>query len=89
MWLEFWVAEFRFCAKSLKICGTVPGVARKSFHWYNVDSFMNATESCNTAIERIFCGLFMDDLENCQKLCYDAKLAFFWQVAESANKPIY
>ena len=33
---------------------------------------MNTTETCNTAIEREFCGLSEDYFENCEKLSYEA-----------------
>ena len=39
---------------------------------YNVLSCMNATETCNTAIKREFCGLSSDYFENCEKLSYEA-----------------
>ena len=42
-----------------------------------------------TAIERKFCGLFEDDIENCQKLSYIVQFAIFWQVTGSVNKPNY
>ena len=67
----------------------VPGASRKSLHFYYILSCMNTTEMCNTAIEREFCGIFEDDHKNLQKLCNEAYIAFFWQVAESANEPIY
>ena len=40
---------------------------------------------CNTAMERKFCGLSGDIFKNCENFSYEAKLAFFWQVAEMAN----
>ena len=36
-------------------------------------------------IEQEFCGVLGDDFENSEKFSYEAKLAFFWQVAEIAN----
>ena len=40
---------------------------------------------CNTVMERKFCGLSGDVFRNCEKFSCEAKLAFFWQVAEMAN----
>ena len=34
---------------------------------YHIKSCMNATETCNTVIEREFCGLSDDYFENCEK----------------------
>ena len=49
---------------------------------------MNTTEMSNAAIEREFCGLFVDIFENCEKLSYEAQFAFAWQEVEFANKQI-
>ena len=47
-----------------------------------------ATETCNTAMEREFCRLFIDIFKNCENLSYESQLAFFWKMAEFANKQI-
>ena len=56
----------------------------KSFSAYN-----EATVTCNTAMERRFCGLSGDVSKNCEKLSYEAKLAFFRRMAELAKNLIY
>ena len=52
----------------------------KKFSGYN-----EAAETCNTAMERKFCGLSRDIFKKCEKFSYKAKFAFFWQEAEMAN----
>ena len=54
-----------------------------------ISAYNEATETCNTAMERKFCWLSEDNFENCEKSFYEAQFSFFWQVAESANKPIF
>ena len=56
---------------------------------YSINFNTEAKEMCNTAIEREFCWLSEDNFENCEKSFYEAQFSFFWQVAESANKPIF
>ena len=70
---------------------SVPGGSRKSLHFWNRyhSSCMNTTEMCNTGMKRKFCGLFGDIFKNCEKCSYQAVFAFFWPVAEIANKPIF
>ena len=51
--------------------------------------YIFTTEICNTGMERKFCGLFGNIFKNWEKWSYEAIFAFFWQVAEMANKPIY
>ena len=42
-------------------------------YWKQVFSdYSETTETCDTAMERKFCGLFEDNLENCEKLPYEA-----------------
>ena len=41
------------------------------------------TETCNTAMERKFCGLLGDVFKNCEKFFNEAKLAFFWITVNS------
>ena len=48
-----------------------------------------ATETYNTAMERKFCWVSGNTFENCEKSFYEVEFSFFWQVAESANKPIF
>ena len=47
--------------------------------------YINTTETCNTAMERKFCGLFGDIFKNWEKCSYEALLAFLWQEAELAH----
>ena len=47
-----------------------------------------ATLMCNKSYERKFCWILGDIFKNCEKLSYGAEFAFFWKVAELANKPI-
>ena len=47
-------------------------------------SCINTTETCNTAMEREFCGLFGVLFKNFEKCSYEALFALFWQVLESA-----
>ena len=47
-------------------------------------SCINTTETCNTAMEREFCGLFGVSFKNFEKCSYEALFALFWQVLESA-----
>ena len=54
-----------------------------------ISAYNEATETCNTAMERKFCWLSEDNFENCEKSFYEAQFSFFWEVAESANKPIF
>ena len=59
---------------------------QNSFFIYS--AYIEATEMCNTAMERVFCKLFGNIFINCEKLSYETKWALFWQVVEFANKPI-
>ena len=56
----------------------------KKFSAYN-----ETAETCNTAMERKFCGRLGDVFKNCEKFSYEAEFAFFQRVAESAKKLIY
>ena len=51
-------------------------------------AYIEDTETCNMAMEREFYRLFGKNFKNCEKTSYEAKLAFFWQVVEFANKQI-
>ena len=49
-----------------------------------ISSYSVTIETCNTAMERKFCGLLGDVFKNCEKCSYEAKLAFFW-IAENSD----
>ena len=70
----------------------IPGGPRKSVHFFLNGyhfCYIITTETCNTGMERKFCGLFGNIFKNCEKYFYEAVFAFFCQVTEMANKPIY
>ena len=54
-----------------------------------ISDYNEATETCNTAIEREFCWLSEDIFKNCEKSFYEAQFSFFWQLAELTKKPIF
>ena len=68
-------------------------VARENLYTFfkvlPIFAIIYTTEMCNTALEREFCRLFWDFLKNGEKCSYEVVLAFIWQVAEMAKKPIY
>ena len=85
-----YISISNFC---IRVCLLfVPGGPRKSVHFFLNGyhfCYIITTETCNTGMERKFCGLFGNIFKNCEKYFYEAVFAFFCQVAEMANKPIY
>ena len=54
----------------------------------NILGCIPTTEMGNTAKEREFYRLSEDVFWNCENIFYEALFVFYWQMAESTNKPI-
>ena len=48
----------------------------------------NTIETSNTAMEQEFCDIIANNFKNWENSSYEAQLSIFWQMAESANKPL-